>query len=171
MEEHGVETSWIPHFLDKRLTDGYEVVSLVRSPRFKFLDPLLTLYTNIVTNITQVRNTDLKREIILREAKVDAVYWMFDPLCNLKFLTLLSICITCKQCRMHILQTAYATWRHKGECFDEPCLNLSSSALRSYIIIVWRITCTVVWTSLFDTGGSFIYFGFQSRNLILVSSA
>jgi hypothetical protein len=31
---YGCETSTLPHFLDNRLTDGSEVVSLTRLPRF-----------------------------------------------------------------------------------------------------------------------------------------
>jgi hypothetical protein len=73
--------------------------------------------------------------------------------------------------KLHILQSAHATWRYRGECFDESCLNLSSSVLRLNVIIVSHVTCTVALTSLFDTGCCFIYFGFQSRKLILVFSA
>jgi hypothetical protein len=31
---YGCETSWLPRFLDNRLTDGGEVVSLMRRPPF-----------------------------------------------------------------------------------------------------------------------------------------
>jgi hypothetical protein len=32
----GCETAWLPYFLDNRLTDGGEVVSLTRRPPFAF---------------------------------------------------------------------------------------------------------------------------------------
>jgi hypothetical protein len=53
----GCETSRLPHFLDSRLTDGGEVVSLTRRPPFTPKKKLRLTGTGSSFSITSVLNT------------------------------------------------------------------------------------------------------------------